>query len=97
MIKTLLAAALIASLAAPVLAQDKADEKSFTRDGQTYVYTKTVKPDRIVLRGRRYPSGDGFELVVRGDHITGVSGGTPVSYTIKGAQAKIMPAQLALR
>jgi hypothetical protein len=97
MTKLFLAAALIASLATPALAGGKQGEKSFSRDGQTYVYTTTAKPDRVVISGRRFPEGSAFELVVRGDQVTGVSGGEPVSFTYKDAQAKLTSQQLASR
>lgn len=97
MTKTLLAAALVISLAAPAFAGDKPAEKTFTRDGETYVYTSVAKANRVVITGTSYPDGDNFELVVRGDNVTGVSRGVPVSFTVKGAQAKLMPATLAAR
>jgi hypothetical protein len=97
MTKIFLTAALIASLATPALAGDKAAEKSFSRDGKTYVYTSVVKADRVVLSGRRFPEGSAFELVVRGDQVTGVSGGEPVSFSYKNAQAKLTQPQLASR
>src|SRR3954471_19583658 len=83
MTKIFLTAALVASLATPALAAEKPVEKSFSRDGQTFVYTTTAKPDRVVISGRAYPEDSSFELVVRGDHVTGVTGGTPVSFTYK--------------
>ena len=97
MTKIFLAAALIATLATPALAGDKPAEKSFSRDGKTYVYTSTIKADRVVLSGRRFPEGSAFELVVRGDQVTGVSGGEPVSFTYKNAQARLMSQQVASR
>lgn len=97
MTKLFLTAALIASLATPAFAADKPVEKSFSRDGQTFVYTTTAKADRVVISGRSYPEDSSFELVVRGDHVTGVTGGTPVSFTYKNAQSKLTSQQLASR
>ena len=97
MTKTLLAAALVISLAAPAFAQDKPAQKTFTRDGETYVYTSVAKANRVVISGTSYPDGGNFELVVRGDNVSGISGGMPVSFTVKGAQAKLMPAAMAAR
>ncbi|GAA0306961.1 hypothetical protein GCM10009087_16170 [Sphingomonas oligophenolica] len=97
MTKTLLAAALFASLAAPAFASDTPAERTFTRDGETYVYTTQIKTDRVVITGRSHPDGGPFELVVRGDSVTGFSGGIPVSFFMKGVQAKLMPAKLAAR
>jgi len=96
MTKLFLPIALLATLATPALA-DKPIEKSFSRDGATYVYTTTAKPDRVVIAGRRLPEGSAFELVVRGDKVTGFSGGEPVSFTYKNAQAKLTAQQLASR
>ena len=97
MTKLFLAAALIATLATPALAEGKQAEKSFSRDGATYVYTTTTKADRVVISGRRFPEGSAFRFVVRGDQVTGVSGGEPVSFFYKGAQAKLTAQQLASR
>jgi len=93
MTKIFLAAALIASLATPALAGDKLAEKSFSQDGHTYVYTTTTKADRVVISGRRFPEGSAFELVARGSQVTGFSGGEPVSFTYKDAQAKLTAQQ----
>ena len=97
MTKLFLATALLATLATPAFAGDKPVEKSFSRDGNTYVYTTTAKPDRVVIAGRRFPEGSSFQLIVRGDQVTGVSGGEPVSFTYKNAQAKLTSEQLASR
>ena len=98
MTKTLLAAAaLLATLSTPALAKDQAQTRKFTRDGQTYVYTVAAKANRVVISGRRFPSGSAFEFAVRGDQVSGVSGGEPVSFTVKDAQAKLTPVALASR
>ncbi|WP_235525827.1 hypothetical protein [Sphingomonas sp. Leaf34] len=63
-----------------------ADEKqSFVHEGSTYVYTTTQDAGRQVIDGRRYPSGQKFHLIVRGNRVSGVSGGVPV--TFKTAEA----------
>ena len=98
MTKTFLAAAaMIAAIATPVFAKDASPERKFTRDGQTYVYTLVNKADRVVISGHHYPSGSPFELTVRGDRVTGVSGGAPVSFKVPNAQAKLTPTALASR
>jgi hypothetical protein len=97
MTKIFLPIALIASLATPAFASDKPVEKSFSRDGNTYVYTTVAKTDRVVISGRRFPEGSAFQLVVRGDQVTGFSGGEPVSFTYKNAQAKLTAQQVAFR
>jgi hypothetical protein len=97
MTKIFLAAALIASVAAPAFAGGKPVEKKFTRDGLTYTYTTTIEADRVVLTGRSAPLGGDFQLVVRGSQVTGFAGGSPVSFTYKNAQAKLTSQQLASR
>ena len=98
MFKTLLAAATaVAAISSPAFAKDAGPERSFTRDGQTYVYTVVSNGKRVVISGRHYPSGSDFELIVRGDRITGVSGGQPVSFKVPNAQAKLAPTALASR
>jgi len=97
MTKIFLPIALLATLAAPAFAGDKPVEKRFSRDGNTYVYTTTAKADRVVISGRRFPEGSAFQLVVRGDQVTGFSGGEPVSFVYKNAQAKLTSQQLASR
>lgn len=98
MTKTFLAAAALAvAFSAPAFAKDVAGQQTFKRDGQTYVYTKVTKEDRVVLSGRRYPAGSAFELIVRGDRVTGYSGGVPVSFTVPDAQAKLTSTVVASR
>jgi len=97
MTKLFLTAALIASLAVPAFASEKPVEKKFTRNGLTYIYTTTVEADRVVLAGRSSPLGGDFKLVVRGSQVTGVAGGSPVSFTYRNAQAKLTSQQVASR
>ena len=82
MIKFFAAAALLASLAAPAVASDAPATRSFVRDGQTFIYTSTKKGDRLVLEGRRLPSGSSFQFTVRNGRVTGHSGGVPVSFAV---------------
>ena len=90
MTKTLFAsAALLLAAAVPALADEAPAQISFKRDGETYVYTKVHKADRVILTGHRYPSGVAFELTVRGDWVTGTSDGVPVSFTMPSARAKV--------
>jgi hypothetical protein len=89
MTKTLFAsAALFLAVAAPALADEAPTQVSFQRDGETYVYTRVQKADRVILTGHRYPSGASFDLTVRGNWVTGSSDGVPVSFTMRGAGAK---------
>ena len=73
----LLALSLTAS--APLFAGE-ATQHRFTRDGVTYVYTQTTDGDRIILKGRSFPSGSAFNLVVKNGRGNGMSGGIPVAF-----------------
>ncbi|CAN5556754.1 hypothetical protein BH09PSE4_BH09PSE4_09620 [soil metagenome] len=84
MFKTILAT--VATLTFSTAAH-AAPERSFTRDGETFVYTATDLGDRVILAGHEVSSGTAFRLVVRGDNVTGMSGGVPVSFRKVGAQA----------
>ncbi|WP_010183813.1 hypothetical protein [Sphingomonas sp. PAMC 26605] len=97
MLKTVFAAtALLAVSVSPAFAKDGASH-TFTRDGETYTYKTIDKGDHVLISGSRQ-SGSAFELNVRGDQITGVSGGVPVSFTVPNAQAKLTSSTaLALR
>ena len=100
MTKTFFAsAALLLVAAAPAFADEAPVRLSFERDGETYIYTKVQKADRVVLSGHHYPSGGSFDLTVRGDWVTGTSDGTPVSFTMPNAQAKasLSPTVVAAR
>ncbi|MEG3088231.1 hypothetical protein [Sphingomonas sp. PB4P5] len=82
-----LTAALLAAIAIPAVASaEDAPKRSFTRDGETFIYTSVDQGDKTVLSGRAYPSGRDFSLTVRGNHVRGFSGGVPVSF--KTASAK---------
>lgn len=78
MIKTFLSAAVLLSL--PVAAY--AGERSFTRDGVTYVYTSKQHGGATVLSGRTLPGGSAYKFTVRGKRVNGHVGGTPVSFEI---------------
>ena len=90
MIKTFISAAVLLSL--PVAAY--AGERTFTRDGVTYVYTSEQRGETTVLSGRALPGGSSYTLNVRGRKVTGHVGGTPVSFSIaKPLEAKVETAQ----
>jgi hypothetical protein len=63
-----------------------ANAQRFVHDGSTYVYTTKTVAGRRVIDGRRYPSGTGFHLVVRGDAVSGTSGGVPVAFRVAAAK-----------
>jgi hypothetical protein len=86
MTKLFAAAALIAAIATPALAKNAPEQKSFTRDGETFVYTATEKNDATILTGRS-GSGRDFRLVVRNGYVHGFSGNVPVSFSVPKATA----------
>ncbi len=92
MLKTIVTAAILVTAAAPAFA---ASTESFTRDGETYVYTKIARNDRVVLEGRNVTTGGTFQLVVAGSHVSGVSNGLPVSFAVPAPDAPL--AQVAAR
>lgn len=85
------AAALAVAFATPAIAADQSAQHSFTRDGETYVYTAVAKANHVVLTGRSFPSGGEFHLVVHGNRIEGDSDGWQVAFKVPNAQAKITP------
>ena len=97
MTKLLSAAALIAAIITPAIANAgrAAPEHTFTRDGETYVYTSTDQGGATLLVGRAYPSGRDFTLTVRGNRVNGYSGGVPVSFVVENRT--ISDAELAAR
>ncbi|QNA86748.1 hypothetical protein G4G27_03205 [Sphingomonas sp. So64.6b] len=96
---SLLIASLSVSLMTPAAAStaDESSKRSFTRDGETYVYTATEKDDHLLLVGHSYPSGSSFRLVVRGDHVSGRAGGQPVSFVAKAPRTPVASNELASR
>ena len=93
-----LTAALLAAIAIPAAASaGEAPQRSFTRDGETFVYTSAVKGDKTVLSGRAYPSGRDFSLTVRGNCVRGHAGGVPVSFSANTAAKTGATTTLAAR
>ncbi|MEN2785697.1 hypothetical protein ACFOKI_11200 [Sphingomonas qilianensis] len=93
-----LTAALLAAIAIPAVASaEEAPQRSFTRDGQTFVYTSVVKDDKTVLSGHAYPSGRDFTLSVRGKRVRGYAGGVPVSFVAESALPRSTGTALASR
>jgi len=101
MTKTFFAsAALLLITTAPAFAGEKPTEITFQRDGETYTYTKTEKAGLVILNGR-FPTGNRFQLIVRGNKVTGTVDGVyvsyPISYSMPLAPAKPGAAELATR
>lgn len=96
---SVVAASLVASLAVPALAETP-DSGSFSHGGYTYVYKMEQVGEAKVISGRRYPGGSAFSLRVRGDEVSGVSNGVPVSFNVSdaaGAAEGARPTRLSLR
>ncbi|MGU3390284.1 hypothetical protein [Sphingomonas sp. M1A8_2b] len=55
-------------------------QQKFVHEGSTYIYTSSQQDGRQVIDGRRYPSGQAFHLIVRGNRVSGLSGGVPVAF-----------------
>lgn len=90
MIKTFITAAVLLGVPAVALA----GERSFTRDGVTYVYTSEQRGKSTVILGKAFPGGSSYSLTVRGRRVTGVVGGNPVAFTIaRPLTSKIETAQ----
>lgn len=95
MLKTIFAAAtLIAATATPALADEA---HTFTRDGETYAYTQTVKADRTEIDGRVLSSGSTFHLTVHGSRVTGIASGIPVSFVMPKPGAAVSSTEVASR
>lgn len=87
----LIAAAAVALTSTIGMAQSP--EQRFVHAGSTYVYTTAPSGERgTVIAGQRLPGGEAFRLIVRGDRVTGTSGGVPVAFrttSAKGAAASV--------
>jgi len=94
-IRILAAAAVIALGASSAIAGTPAQQQRFAHDGQTYIYTSTLKNGRTVLEGRAYPSGSAFRLIVRGDKVSGNAGGSPVAFDVAEARGATKPVFVA--
>lgn len=85
----LLAATLFAAVSTPALA-DTAPQRTFTRDGDTYVYTTQQIANHTVISGRVLNTGDTFRLSVRGNRVTGFSGRREVAFDVPTSSAKAL-------
>lgn len=77
----------IALLAANGSAQaaDGTKEK-FVHEGYTYVYEVKDNKDGKTISGTRYPGATAFNLKVRGERVSGVSGGQSVAFNVDEAK-----------
>jgi|UPI0006893CC5 hypothetical protein len=78
--KTVYILAAAAAALTSTIGMAKEAKQSFEYEGSTYVYTSSVENGRQVINGRRFPSGQAFHLIVRGDRVSGTAGGVPVAF-----------------
>jgi hypothetical protein len=100
MTKTIAFAAAAAALltAGAASARDtEVTKEQFVHDGNTYVYTTKTVGDQRIIDGRSYPAGTGFHLVVRGEMVTGTTGGVPVKFRVASARGAAAPIAVAAR
>ncbi|WP_213982311.1 hypothetical protein [Sphingomonas sp. dw_22] len=92
MTKFIFAATAALFLATPAFAAEQ--ERSFTRDGVTYVYTSTTKGGAQILEGSVKPTGETFRLVVHKGWVSGKAAGSHVSFRVpKPASDRVEVAQ----
>jgi hypothetical protein len=77
----LTAALLVAAVAAPAAAQEKA---SFTYEGVTYSYTQEKVGNTTILKGSAN-TGDRFHYSIRNGRVVGKSNGVPVKFSVEDA------------
>ncbi|MEG8020182.1 hypothetical protein [Sphingomonas aerolata] len=77
--KTVYILAAAAAALTSTIGMAKEAKQSFEYEGSTYVYS-SVENGRQVINGRRFPSGQAFHLIVRGDRVSGTAGGVPVAF-----------------
>lgn len=92
----MLSIAIIAAVgvSAPALAE-KSAEKSFEHEGTTYVYHTEAKSGGKVIRGRAYPGGESFRLVVANGMVRGFSSGSPVAFKLAEVKPVVRDAAVA--
>lgn len=93
---TIVAAAAAALTSTIGMAAERVEQR-FVHEGRTYVFTTRQVGDRQVIDGRNYPHGSTFHLVVRGDTVSGMSGGVPVSFKTRAATGAAAGIQVAAR
>ena len=91
MTKLIFAATTAFLLASPAFAKEP--ERSFTRDGLTYVYTSTTKGDAQILEGAVQQTGDTFRLTVRKGWVSGKAAGANVSFRVPKVTRRVEVAQ----
>lgn len=65
----------------PAIASADTAQRTFSRDGHTYVYTTTARDHgRTLIEGREVGASTRFRLLVDGDRVSGQANGRPVSF-----------------
>ncbi|MBB6122430.1 hypothetical protein [Sphingobium subterraneum] len=75
------AATFVAACSTVAHAEDAA--KSFTYDGVTYVYSTKAVGESTIVKGSISPDQRPFSLRIKGNRVSGVVGGRPVSFLVK--------------
>lgn len=76
-----IALVLTVSALLPAVAAAATAERSFTRDGHSYVYTMTAADNGATLiQGHEVGSNERFRLKVSGTRVSGQANGRPVSF-----------------
>lgn len=71
----------VATTMIPAIASADTAERTFTRDGHTYVYTTTERDNgRVLIEGKEVGAATRFRLLVDGDRVSGQANGRPVSF-----------------
>ena len=79
--RTSLIAVLTVATLLPTVAAAAPAERSFTRDGHTYVYSMTAHGDGTTLiQGHEVGVGNRFRLTVNGTRVSGQANGRAVSF-----------------
>lgn len=95
--KTVTIAAAVAAALTSTIGMAAETKQRFTHNGLTYVYTAKQSGGRQIIDGRRFPSGSAFHLVVRGNRVSGVSGGVPVDFALAEARGATGAVEVASR
>ncbi|MFT3967562.1 MAG: hypothetical protein QM690_16940 [Sphingobium sp.] len=86
--KTLFKLAIAATaVAASTAAFAKAEQKSFQKDGYTYVYSVSEKGATKQIRGKYYPGGREFALEVRNGRVEGTMNNSAVAFPLASVQS----------
>lgn len=70
------------AVAASTTAFAKVEEKSFEKDGYTYVYSVTEKGNAKHIRGKYYPGGREFALEVRNGRVAGTMNSAAIDFSL---------------